>query len=158
MWQCKRPLHCKAKLVEVTGLRSDVSQFLNSDKRNKMVLTNNQKAVIENDFNEKGWSAYKIWKEHPSFECSRMPVHNLIKKIQETRLTEHNKGSNRLVTATTEENLSIFEEIICIVTHIHQANCTSDINQQVISSSLGQEKESSLLQTFKNTSHEFSMP
>ena len=53
-----------------------------------MVLTDKQKAVIENDFNEKGWNAYKIWKEHPSFECSRMAVHNVIKKIKETGLTE----------------------------------------------------------------------
>ena len=45
-----------------------------------MVLIDKQKAVIENDFNEKGWNAYKIWNEHPSFECSRMAVHNLIKK------------------------------------------------------------------------------
>ena len=42
-----------------------------------MVLTDKQKAVIENDFNEKGWNAYKIWKEHPSFECSRMAIHNI---------------------------------------------------------------------------------
>ena len=108
-WQCKKPLQCKSKLVEVTGLHSDVSQFPNSDERNKMVLTDKQKAVIENDFNEKGWNAYKIWKEHPSFECSRMAVHNLIKKIKETGSAERRKG------------------------------------------------ESSLLQTFKNTSDEFSM-
>ena len=50
-------------MVEATGLRSDVSQFPNSDERNKMVLTDKQKAVIENDFNEKGWNAYKIWNE-----------------------------------------------------------------------------------------------
>ena len=47
-----------------------------------MVLTDKQKAVIENDFNDKGWNAYKIWKDHPSFECSRMEVHNLIKNNQ----------------------------------------------------------------------------
>ena len=74
------PLQCKSKSVEVAGLRSDVSQFPNSDERNKMVLTDRQKAVIENDFNEKGCNAYKIWKEHPSFECSQMAVHNLIKQ------------------------------------------------------------------------------
>ena len=85
--------------------------FFNSDERNKMVLTDKQKAVIENDFNEKGWNAYKIWKEHPSFECSHMAVHNLIKKIKETGLTKHCKGSSRPVTATTEENASIFEEL-----------------------------------------------
>ena len=90
-----KPLQSKSKSVEVTGLRSDVSQFPNSDERNKMVLTDKQKAVIENDFNEKGWNAYKIWKEHPSFECSRMAVHNLIKKIKETGSTEHRKGSGR---------------------------------------------------------------
>ena len=75
-------------LVEITSLCLDVSQFPNSDRRNKMVLTDKQKAVIETDFNEKSWNAYKILKEHPSFECSRMAVHNLIKKIKETGSTE----------------------------------------------------------------------
>ena len=79
-----------------------------------MVLTDKQKAVTENDFNEKGWNAYKIWKKHPSFECSCMTVHNLIKKIKETGSTEHRKGSGRPVTATTEENASIFEELVCL--------------------------------------------
>ena len=49
-----------------------------------MVLTGKQKAIIENDFNENGWNAYKIWMEHPSYECSRIAVHTLIKKIKET--------------------------------------------------------------------------
>ena len=78
-----------------------------------MVLTDKEKAVIENDFNEKGWIACKIWKEHPSFECSCMAVHNLIKKIKETGSTERRKGSGRPVTAKTEENASIFEELVC---------------------------------------------
>ena len=79
-----------------------------------MVLTDKQKAVIENDFNENGWNAYKIWKEHPSFESSRIAFHNLIKKIKETGLTERRKGSGRPVTATTEENAPIFQELICL--------------------------------------------
>ena len=74
-----------------------------------MVLTDKQKAIIENDFNKKGWNAYKIWNKHPSFECSSMAVHNLIKKIKETGPTERRKGSSRPVTATTKENTSIFE-------------------------------------------------
>ena len=72
-----------------------------------MGLTDKQKAVIENDFNEKDWNAYKIWKEHPRFECSGMTVHNLIKKIKETGSTERRKGSDRPVTATAEENVSM---------------------------------------------------
>ena len=78
-------------MAEVTGLRSDVSQFPNSDERNKMVLTDKQKAAIENDFNEKGWNACKIWKEHPS--------------IKETGSTERRKGSSRPVNAITEEKV-----------------------------------------------------
>ena len=77
-----------------------------------MVLTDRQRTVIENDFNEKGWNAYKIWKEHPSFECSRMAVHNLIKKIKETGSTERRKRSDRLITTTEEENASILEELV----------------------------------------------
>ena len=70
----------EAIAVQSTGLRWDISQFPNSDERNKMVLSDKQKAVLENDFNEKGWNVYKTWKEHSSFDCSHMEVHNLIKK------------------------------------------------------------------------------
>ena len=125
-----------------------------------MVLTDKQKAVTENDFNEKRWNACKIWKEHQSFERFCVAFHNLIKKIKETGSTECHKGSGRPITVTTEENRSIFEELVCsqFYPQFHQANRTSDIDQQIISSSLGQEKEYSLLQTFKYTSDEFSMP
>ena len=81
--------------------------------KSKMVLTEKQKAVIENDFIEKGWNAHKIWQEHRSFECSRMAIHNLIKKIKETGSTDRKKGSGRPVTATTEENGDLVEELIC---------------------------------------------
>ena len=112
-WQCKKPLKHKSKSVEVVGVRSDVSQFFNLDERNKVALTDKQKSVIENDFNEKGWNAYKIWTEHLSFECSCMAVHNLIKEIKETRSTERRKGCGQPVTAAAEENASIFEELVC---------------------------------------------
>ena len=79
-----------------------------------MVLTDKQKAVIENDFNEKGWDTYKIWQERLSFECSLMAVHNLIKKIKETGSTERRKGNGRPVTAITEENVSIFMGLVCL--------------------------------------------
>ena len=42
-----------------------------------------------------------------------MAVHNLIKKIKDTGSTERRKGSCRPVTTTTEENASIFEELVC---------------------------------------------
>ena len=58
-----------------------------------MVLTDKQKAAIENDINEIDWNTYIIWKEHLSFEYFRMAVHNLIKQIKETGLTERRKES-----------------------------------------------------------------
>ena len=79
-----------------------------------MVLTEKQKAVIENDFIEKEWNANKIWTEHPQFNCSRQAIHNLITKIGETGSTDRKKGSGRLVTATTEENADLVEELICL--------------------------------------------
>ena len=78
-----------------------------------MVLTDKEKALLENNFNEKSWNAQKIWKEHQSFECSRMAVHKSIKKIKETWSTERRKGSGRPATATSEETSSIFEELVC---------------------------------------------
>ena len=42
-----------------------------------------------------------------------MAVHHLIKKIKETGSKERLKGKGRPVTAITEENASIFEELLC---------------------------------------------
>ena len=42
-----------------------------------------------------------------------MAIHNLVKKIKETRSTDRKKGSGRPVTATTEENGDLVEELIC---------------------------------------------
>ena len=79
----------KSNSVEVTGLPSDVSQFLNSDKWNKMILTDKQKAVMENYFNENGWNAYKIWNKYSSFESFGMSVRNLIKQKLKSRFVKN---------------------------------------------------------------------
>ena len=158
--QCKKPLQCKLKSVEFTSLRSDISQFPNSDVRNKMVLTNKQKAVIENDFNEKGWSTYKIWKKHPSFKFSRMVVHNLIKKIKETGSTEHRKGSGQSVTTTTEENASIFEELVSSqedAPGTHNSIRQSHLGYQSSVHRLVKKKNLHCCKR-KNTPYEFSVP
>ena len=42
-----------------------------------------------------------------------MAVHPLIKKIKDTGSKERLKGKGRPVTAITEENASIFEELLC---------------------------------------------
>ena len=79
-----------------------------------------------------------------------MAVHNLIKKIKETGSTELRKGSGRPVTVTTDFwGACLFARRWTWYPQFLQANRTSDIDQQIISSSFCQKKESSLLQTFK---------
>ena len=53
-----------------------------------MVFSAEDKAVIENDYVEKGWTAYKIWKEHPTKNWTRSSVQRLIKKYERNRFYE----------------------------------------------------------------------
>ena len=134
-------------------------------QHNRMVLTNKQKVVIENDFNEKGCNSYRIWKKNLGFECSCMAVHNLIKKSrllgrQSVAKEASDPLSQQQKKAHQFWGACVFARRWTWYPQFHQANHTSDIDQQIISSWFGQEKESSLLQTFKNTSasDEFGMP
>ena len=79
----------------------------------KMVLTSDQIAVVKNDLEEKGWTAYKIWQNHPSFNCSKPAIVNLVNKIKETGSGARRPGSGRPVTVATEENENEVEELIC---------------------------------------------
>ena len=74
-------------------------------------LTADQIAVIKNDYEEKGWTAYRIWQEHPRFQCSRNTVEKLIRKIKETGSGERREGSGRPISATTDENADECEEL-----------------------------------------------
>jgi transposase len=75
-------------------------------------LTKDQIAVIKNDYEEKGWSAYRIWIEHPRFNCTQRTVKQLIKKIKQTGSGERRKGSGRPVTVSTDSNTEEVEELI----------------------------------------------
>ena len=61
-----------------------------------------EKAVIENDYLEKGWCPHTIWAQHPSKGWDRTSVWRLVKKIEETGSTGRRKGSGRPVTVATE--------------------------------------------------------
>ena len=74
-----------------------------------MVFSSEDKAVIKNDLEEKGWTAYKIWKEHPTKKWVLRSVQRLVNKIKETGTFERRPGSGRLVTATTKENADIVD-------------------------------------------------
>ena len=53
-----------------------------------MVSTKEDKIVIQNDFEEKGWNAYTIWNEHPTKKWDRVSVWRVVKNIKENGTTE----------------------------------------------------------------------
>ena len=78
-----------------------------------MVFSSEDKAVIINDYEEKGWTAYKIWKEHKSKRWVLSSVQRLVKKFKITGTMERKRSSGRPVTATTKENEDLVEVLIC---------------------------------------------
>ena len=76
-------------------------------------FTDHDKAIIENDYLEKGWNAYTIWKEHPTKGWDRVSVWRLLDKFIKTGSMDRKKGSGRPVTATTDENMEVVEDLIC---------------------------------------------
>ena len=48
------------------------------------LLTRDQIAFVKNDLEEKGWSSYRYWKEHLTFNCSKNTIINFVNKMQET--------------------------------------------------------------------------
>ena len=68
-----------------------------------MALMKEQISVIRNDFLGIGWNANKIWKEHPTFNWSRIAVYDLLQKVKEIESGEQWKGSGWPVSATTKQ-------------------------------------------------------
>ena len=47
-----------------------------------MVFSNEDKIVIQNDYEEKSWSVYKIWKNHPFKKWDYSSVKHLLKNSE----------------------------------------------------------------------------
>ena len=60
-----------------------------------MTFSNEDKAIIKNDCEEKGWSAYRIWKEHPSKGLVESSVRRLIRKYEETGSMDRRPGAGK---------------------------------------------------------------
>ena len=69
-----------------------------------MVFSDNDRAVIEACFREKGWRGARIVKEFPGKKWSRQIVNRLVKTIEDTGSTSRQSGSGRPRTARTDEN------------------------------------------------------
>ena len=49
-----------------------------------MVFSKEDKIIIENDYEEKGWSTYKIWKDHSSKNWTYTSVKRLLKLFKDS--------------------------------------------------------------------------
>ena len=78
-----------------------------------MVFSFEDKAVIKNDLEEKGWTAYQIWKDHKAKGWHLRSVQRLVSRLKYTGTLARKEGSGRPVTATTEENGDLVEQLIC---------------------------------------------
>ena len=78
-----------------------------------MVFSEEDKAIIKNDFEEKGFTAYKIWKEHKYKGWVLSSVQRLLNRYKENGTMKRKEGSGRPVTATTDGNADIVENLIC---------------------------------------------
>ena len=58
-------------------------------------LTANQLAVIKSFIEEEGWTAHKIWTEHPALNFSRRTINNQVKKMKKTGSKDRRKESGR---------------------------------------------------------------
>ena len=69
-----------------------------------MVFSKEVKIIIQNDYEEKGWSAYKIWKDHSSENWTYISVKRLLKRFKDSGTINRKEGSGRPRSVTTKEN------------------------------------------------------
>ena len=78
-----------------------------------MLFSKEDKTIIKNDYEENGWSAYKIWKEHSSKNWTYIFVKRLLKCFKDCGTMNRKQGSGQSRSVTTEENTNLNEELIC---------------------------------------------
>ena len=78
-----------------------------------MVFSSEDKAIIETDFVEKGWSSYRICQERLSKNWNRVSVYRLLKRFVKDGPMDRRPGSGRPITVTAEENEELVGDLIC---------------------------------------------
>ena len=78
-----------------------------------IVFSKEDKIIIKNDYEEKGWSAYKIWKDHSLKNWTYTSVKRLLKSFKDSGIINRKEGSGRPRSVTTEKNTDLIEELIC---------------------------------------------
>ena len=78
-----------------------------------VVFSKEDKIIIQNDYEEKRWSAYKIWKDHSSKNWTYTSVKRLLKRFKDSCTMNRKEGSGRPRSVTRKENTDLIEELIC---------------------------------------------
>ena len=78
-----------------------------------MVFSKEDKIIMQNNYEEKGWSAYKTWKDYSSKNWTYTSVKRLLKRFKDSGTMNRKEGSDQRRSVTTEENTDLIEEWIC---------------------------------------------
>ena len=76
-----------------------------------MVFSSEDKTIIKNDYEEKGWTAYRVCKEHESKKWVLSFVQRLLKRFKEDGSMKRRTGFGRPITVTTDENAELVEKL-----------------------------------------------
>ena len=87
--------------------------FLTYFRQQAMVFSSEDKAIIKNNYEEKGWKAYRICKEHKSKEWVLSSIQRPLKWFKEDRFMKRRTGSGQPISVTGDENAELVKELIC---------------------------------------------
>ena len=77
------------------------------------MFSKEDKIIIQNDYEEKGWSAYKTWKNQSLKNWTYTSVKRLLKRFKDSDTMNRKEGSGRPRSVTTEKSTDLIEELIC---------------------------------------------
>ena len=86
-------------------------RFLTYFRQQAMVFSSEDKTIIKNDYEEKGWTAYRVCKEHESKKWVLSFVQRLLKRFKEDGSMKRRTGFGRPITVTTDENAELVEKL-----------------------------------------------
>ena len=78
-----------------------------------IVFSKEDKIIIKNDYEETGWSAYKIWKDHSLKNWTYTSVKKILKRLKDSGTINRKEGSGQPRSVTTEENTDLIKELVC---------------------------------------------
>ena len=120
-----------------------------------MVLSKEDRIIIEACYKEKGWTAGRVLREFPGKNWKRRAIERLIKNIRETGNALRKSGSGRPKTASIQENIDYINENICSQeekpgSHLSQRKIAQnlDISQTTVHRIIKKNKKLDLLKEY----------